>query len=71
MAQTIKRLSTMWETWVQSLGQEDSLEKEMATHSSTLAWKIPWTEELGVGYSPRVAKSWTRLSDFTSLDVQN
>ena len=37
----------MQETWVQSLGQEDALEKEMATHSSTLAWKIPWMEELG------------------------
>ena len=45
MAQTVKRLPTMWETWVQSLGQEDLLEKEMATHSSILAWKIPWTEE--------------------------
>ena len=38
---------TMWETQVQSLGQEDPLEKEMATHSSTLAWKIPWVEEHG------------------------
>ena len=47
MAQTIKRLSTMRETWVQSLGWEDSLEKEMAIHSSTIAWKIPWTEEPG------------------------
>ena len=37
----------MWETWVQSLGREDPLEKEMATHSSILAWKIPWTEEPG------------------------
>ena len=37
----------MQETWVQSLGQQDSLEKEMATHSSILAWEIPWTEELG------------------------
>ena len=37
----------MWETWVQSLGQEDPLEKEMATHSSILAWKIPWMEEPG------------------------
>ena len=37
----------MWKTWVQSLGWEDPLEKEMATHSSTLAWKIPWIEELG------------------------
>ena len=45
MAQTVKRLPTMWETWVQSLGQEVPLEKEMATHSSALAWKIPWTEE--------------------------
>ena len=47
MAQTVKRLSTLWETWVQSLGGEDLLEKEMATYSSTIAWKIPLTEELG------------------------
>ena len=47
MAQTVKRLSTMQETRVQSLGQEDPLEKEMATHSSTIAWKIPWMEEPG------------------------
>ena len=47
VAQTVKRLPTMWETWVQSLGWEDTLEKEMATHSSTLAWKIPWTKEPG------------------------
>ena len=47
MAQTVKPLPTRWETRVQSLGQEDLLEKEMATHSSTLAWKIPWTEEPG------------------------
>ena len=45
MAQTVKHLSTMQETWVRSLGQEDPLEKEMAIHSSTIAWKIPWTEE--------------------------
>ena len=44
----LKRLPTMWETWVQSLGKEDLLEKEMATHSSILAWKIPWMEEPGV-----------------------
>ena len=43
----VKRLPTMWEIWVRSLGQEDPLEKEMATHSSTLAWKIPWMEEHG------------------------
>ena len=47
VAQTVKRLPTMWETRVQSLGREDLLEKEMATHSSILAWKIPWTEEPG------------------------
>ena len=47
MAQTVKRLSTMWETWVRALGREDSLEKEMASHSSTIAWKIPRTEEPG------------------------
>ena len=47
MAQTVKRLSTMRETQVQSLGREDSLQKEMATNSSTLAWKIPWMEEPG------------------------
>ena len=47
MAQTVKHLPTMWETWVQSLDQEVPLEKEMATHSSILAWKIPWTEEPG------------------------
>ena len=43
----VKRLSTMWETRIQSLGQEDLLEKVMATHSSVLAWKIPWTKERG------------------------
>ena len=47
MAQMVKRLPTMQEIWVRSLGREDPLEKEMATHSSTLAWKIPWTEEPG------------------------
>ena len=47
MAQTVKRPSTMQETPVRSLGQEDSLEQVMATHSSILAWKIPWTEEPG------------------------
>ena len=51
MTQTGKHLLTMRETREQSLGQEDPLGKEMATHSSTLAWKIPWTESL-VGYSP-------------------
>ena len=47
VAQTVKCLPTVWETRVQSLGQEDLLEKEVATHSSTLVWKILWTEEAG------------------------
>ena len=47
MAQTVKCLPAMWETLVRSLGWDDPLEKEMATYSSTLAWKIPWTEEPG------------------------
>ena len=45
VAQTVKRLPAMWETGVRFLGRDDALEKEMAIHSSTLAWKIPWTEE--------------------------
>ena len=47
MALQIRNLPAMQETWVQSLGQEDPLEEEMATHSSILAWRIPWTEEPG------------------------
>ena len=47
MAQMVKNLPAVWETQVRSLGQEDSLEKGMATHSSILAWRIPWTEEPG------------------------
>ena len=46
-SQTVKNLPAMQETWVQFLGQEDALEKGMATHSSILAWSIPWTEEPG------------------------
>ena len=53
----VKRLSTVRETWVQSLGREDLLEKEMAVHSSAIAWKIPWTEEPG------------RLQSMGSLDM--
>ena len=66
MAQTVKRLSTVQETHVRSLSQEDPLEKEMAIHSSTIAWKIPWTEELGRLQSMG-SQSRTRLGDFTSL----
>ena len=69
----VKHLLTMRETWVQSLGWEDLLEKEMATHSSILAWKIPWTEETG-GLQPMGSeksdatvtntfqKTWTKIS---------
>ena len=52
--QMVKNLPAMWETWVRSLGQEDPLEKGMATHSSILAWRIPWTEELQSIGSQRV-----------------
>ena len=68
MAQRVKHLPTTWETRVRSLGQEDPLEKEMATHSSTLAWKIAWTEKPGrlqsMG-SQRVRHDWA-----TSLSKQ-
>ena len=64
VVQRLKRLPAMWETWVLSLGWEDPLEKETATLSSILAWRIPWTRSL-VGYSPQVAKSQTQLSAFT------
>ena len=64
MAQTVKRLSTMRETWVQSLVWEDPLEKEMPMHSRTIAWKIPWTEEPG---GCKESDTTERLH-FTSLD---
>ena len=64
MAQRVKRLPTMRETWVRSLGREGPLEKEMATHSSTLAWKIPWMEEPGRLHTVHgITKSQTRLSN--------
>ena len=65
----VKRLSTMQETWVQFLGQKDPLEKEVATQSCTLAWKIPWTEEPGrlqsMG-SQRVGHDWVILLSLPS-----
>ena len=64
VAQTVKCLPAMQETWVRSLGQEGPLKKEMATHSSTLAWKTPWTEEPGRLQSMG-SQSRTRLSNFT------
>ena len=63
VAQTVKNSLAVQETQVQSPGWEDPLEKGMATHSSTLAWRIPWREEPG-GLHQGVAKSRTRLSDF-------
>ena len=59
IAQTVKNLHAMQETWVWALGWDDPLEKGMATHSSILAWRIPWTEEPG-GYSPWGCKEWDR-----------
>ena len=66
MAQRIKSLSAVWETQVQSLGQEDPLEKEMATHSSILAWRIPRDRGAWWATVHRVTKSWTQLH-FTFL----
>ena len=76
VAQRLKRLPAMQETWVQFLGREDSLEKEMATHSSILAWRIPWTEEPGglqstgsqrVGYDWATSHGWLKSQPFKPL----
>ena len=61
MAQTVKNLPEMWETWVGSLGQEDPLEKGIATHSSILAWRIPWREDPG-GLQSKRSQCQTQLS---------
>ena len=63
----VKNLPTMQETWVQSLGWEDLLEKGMATHSTIPGWRIPWTEEALQATVHVVAKSWTQLSDQHNL----
>ena len=74
MAQTVKHLSTIQETWVRSLGWEDPLEKEMAIHSRTIAWRISWTEEPGglqsMG-SQRVRHNWVTSLHFTSKKWNN
>ena len=62
VAQCYRMHLPMQETWVWALGREDPLEKEMATHSSIVAWKTPWTEEQSV-----VSQSWTRLSDWIRM----
>ena len=60
VAQLVKNPPAMWETWVWSLSWEDTLKKGKATHSSILAWRIPWTKSMGL-------QSWTQLSNFHSL----
>ena len=62
MAHTVKNLPAIWERQVQSLGQEDTLEKEMATHSRILEWRVPWTEEPG-GLQSMASQRQTPLSD--------
>ena len=69
VAQTVKSMPTIQETQVQSLGQEDPLEKEMATHSSILAWKVPWMEEPGGLYSPRGRKGLDTTEPLTHTHV--
>ena len=68
MAQTVKCLPATWETQVRSLGWDDPLEKEMATHSSTMAWKIPWTEEPG-RLQFMGSQSRTQLNNFTFFSL--
>ena len=74
VAQTVKHLPAIWDTWVRSLGWEDPLEKAMATHSSTLARKIPWTEEPGrlqsMG-SQRVGHDWVTSLSFPLSHFQS
>ena len=73
VAQMVKRLSTMRETWVRALGWEDPQEKEMAIHSSTVAWKISWTEEPGTLQSmgsQRVRDDWATELNWTMRETQ-
>ena len=73
VVQIVKRLPTMRETWVQSLGREDLLEKKMATHSSILAWKIPWTEKPGrlqsMGSQESDTTEWLFHSHFHDIHI--
>ena len=63
VAQTVKNLPAIQETWVQSLDQEDPLEKKMATHSSILAWRIPWTRESGINMYTLIYLKWITSKD--------
>ena len=67
VAQRVKNLHAKRETWVQSLGREDPLEKELATHSSILAWRIPWTEEPGRPWGCKESDTTERLLDDDDL----
>ena len=67
MAQTVKRLPAIWETWIRSLGLEDPLEKEITTHARTLAWKIPWMEEPGRLQSMGSQRVWHSWAPFLSF----
>ena len=69
MAQRLKHLPAMWETWVRSLGREDPLEMEMATHSSILAWRIPWMEEPGGLQSMGSQKSYCIKISFYQISI--
>ena len=71
VAQRVKYLPAIQETWVRSLGQEDPLEKEMATHSSTLAWKIPWTEKPGRQQSMGSQRVWHNWATSLSYIISN
>ena len=71
VAQRLKHLPAIWETWVRSLGQGDPLEKEMATHSSILAWRIPWTKKPGGLQSTglqRVRRDWASEVEEVTLN---
>ena len=70
VAQMVKNLPALWEIWVSFLGQEDPLKKGMATDSSILAWRIPWTEKTGRLQFMGVAKSQTQLTDLHLPSIQ-
>ena len=65
MAQIVKNLPAKWETWVRFLGREDPLERGMATHSSILAWRIPWTEEPGGPWGHKESDTTEQLGDIS------